>query len=49
MAYLDVDLVNEIFKVNLFDLPENQLWFKQMLGLAEHTPFEFGLWIDLQP
>ncbi|MEZ4734816.1 MAG: hypothetical protein R3E79_47595 [Caldilineaceae bacterium] len=40
MAYLDVDLVNEIFPVNLFDLPENQLWFQQMLGLAEHTPFE---------
>lgn len=40
MAYLDVELVNEIFQVNLFDLPENQLWFQQMLGLTEHTPFE---------
>jgi hypothetical protein len=40
MAYLDVDLVNRMFQVNLFDLPENQLWFRQMLGLTEHTPFE---------
>lgn len=41
MAYLDTDLVNHIFdKQNLFDLPENQLAFRQMLGLEEHTPFE---------
>ncbi|MGB0385662.1 MAG: hypothetical protein ACPGWR_12645 [Ardenticatenaceae bacterium] len=40
MAYLDPQLVNSIFKVNLFDLAENQRWFYQMLGLAEHTPFE---------
>lgn len=41
MAYLPVDLVNQIFdNTNLFDLPENQLWFKQMLGLGQHTPFE---------
>jgi len=40
MAYLPTDLVNQIFQVNLFDLPENQLWFRQMLGLEKHTPFE---------
>ncbi|MEY3221111.1 MAG: hypothetical protein RIT27_2468 [Pseudomonadota bacterium] len=40
MAYLPIDLVNQIFEINLFDLPENQLWFRQMLGLEKHTPFE---------
>jgi hypothetical protein len=40
LAYLPVDLVNQIFQVNLFDLPENQIWFRQMLGLEKHTPFE---------
>ncbi len=41
MAYLPVEAVNDLFKqTNLFDLPENQIWFKQMLGLGEHTPFE---------
>lgn len=41
MAYLPVDLVNEIFNgENLFNLPENQLAFRQMLGLEAHTPFE---------
>lgn len=40
MAYLPVELVNQIFEINLFDVPENQLWFRQMLGLEKHTPFE---------
>ncbi len=41
MAYLPVELVNQMFhQVNLLDLPDNQLWFRQMLGLSEHTPFE---------
>jgi hypothetical protein len=40
MAYLPVDVVNQMFQVNLFDLPENQLWFRQMLGLEKHSPFE---------
>lgn len=40
MAYLPIDLVNQIFEINLFNLPENQLWFRQMLGLEKHTPFE---------
>lgn len=40
MAYLDTDLVNGIFGENLFDLEENRLSYRQMLGLEEHTPFE---------
>ena len=41
MAYLPTDLINDIFEnINLFDLPENEIWFKQMLGMTEHTPFE---------
>ena len=41
MAYLPTTLINSIFDhTNLFDVPENQLWFHQMLGLDEHTPFE---------
>nr|VFK63334.1 MAG: hypothetical protein BECKUNK1418G_GA0071005_10326 [Candidatus Kentron sp. UNK]VFK70806.1 MAG: hypothetical protein BECKUNK1418H_GA0071006_10396 [Candidatus Kentron sp. UNK] len=41
MAYLPITLVDEMFhQVNLFDLPENQFFFKQLLGLDEHTPFE---------
>ncbi len=41
MAYLPVDLINQIFDgVNLLDIEENQLWFEQMLGLGAHTPFE---------
>lgn len=41
MAYLPTELVNKMFGgLNLFDLPENQLFFKQMLGLEGHTPFE---------
>ncbi len=40
MAYLPVDAVQNIFYENLLDLPENQLAYRQMLGLEEHTPFE---------
>ena len=40
MAYLPVSSINQMFEVNLLDLPENQLWFRQMLGLEKHTPFE---------
>ena len=36
MAYLPVDLVNKIFDdIPLFDLPENEIWFKQMLGMRD--------------
>jgi len=40
MAYLDTDKVSAIFQENLFDIEENQLYFRQMLGLEKHTPFE---------
>ncbi|WP_428267115.1 hypothetical protein [Haliangium sp.] len=40
MAYLPVERVDAMFGQNLFDLPENQLAFRQMLGLEAHTPFE---------
>ncbi len=40
MAYLDIAKVRQIFPDNLFDIEANQLWFYQMLGLGEHTPFE---------
>lgn len=40
MAYLPEDRIQAMFGRNLLDLAANQLWFRQMLGLAEHTPFE---------
>lgn len=40
MAYLPVSLVNDMFSENLFDLPENHLSFRRMLGLEERLPFE---------
>ena len=40
MAFLPIDLVNQIFGENLLDVEDNQIWFKQMLGLDLHTPFE---------
>ena len=41
MAYLPCDLVNAMFAgVNLFDIPENQINFSQMLGLGNRKPFE---------
>jgi hypothetical protein len=39
-AYLPLSTVDEIFGRNLLDIPANQIWFRQMLGLEEHTPFE---------
>ena len=29
-----------MFGENLFDVPENQVSYRQLLGLEEHTPFE---------
>lgn len=42
MAYLPTSVVERIFRGhgNLLDAPENQLSFRQMLGLEAHTPFE---------
>jgi len=39
-AYLPSDVVDGVFGENLFDAPENQLSYRQMLGLELHTPFE---------
>ena len=38
MAYLPQDVVSDMFRENLLDLPENQLAFRQMIGLE--APFE---------
>ena len=40
MAYLPTERVEAFFAENLLDLPENQLAFRQMIGLEAHTPFE---------
>jgi hypothetical protein len=42
MAYLPTHTVQNIFHEhnNLLDVPENQVSFRQMLGLEAHTPFE---------
>ena len=42
MAYLPTLLVDVVFAGhgNLLDAPENQVCFRQMLGLEAHTPFE---------
>jgi hypothetical protein len=42
MAYLPTNIVQHMFADfgNLLDVPENQLSFRQMLGLEAHTPFE---------
>ena len=39
-AYLPSQQIDAIFGANLFDFPENEKWFRQMLGLEDHTPFE---------
>lgn len=40
MAHLPLERVRPLFRTNLLDTEENQLSFKQMLGLEAHTPFE---------
>lgn len=40
LAYLPVEVVQGMFRTNLLDTAENQQHFREMLGLAEHTPFE---------
>ncbi len=39
-AYLPETPVMGMFPRNLFDIPENVSWFRQLLGLAAHKPFE---------
>jgi hypothetical protein len=40
MAYLPREVVAPIFRSNLLDTPQNEIWFRQMLGLEAHSPFE---------
>jgi hypothetical protein len=40
LAYLPPDVVEPLFCGHLLDNPANELWFRQMLGLEDHTPFE---------
>jgi len=39
-AYLPRDLARQIVPSDLFDNPANQLFFRQLLGLEAHKPFE---------
>ncbi len=39
-AHLPREIVDETFGANLGERAQNQLHFRQLLGLAEHTPFE---------
>lgn len=39
-AHLPPDVVHATFGADLGERPENERWFREMLGLAEHTPFE---------
>jgi hypothetical protein len=39
-AHLPPDVVHRTFGADLGERPENERWFREMLGLAEHTPFE---------
>src|SRR5262245_440580 len=39
-AHLPRDVVDRTFGGDLGERPDNERWFREMLGLAEHTPFE---------
>jgi hypothetical protein len=39
-AHLPPDVVHATFGADLGERPENARWFREMLGLADHTPFE---------
>lgn len=39
-AHLPDGVYESVFPIDVLDLPENELFFRQMIGLAEHTPFE---------
>ncbi len=40
LAYLDADIVSEIFDENLFDVEDNFGLLTQLIGLTDATPFE---------
>lgn len=39
-AHLPEPIVDATFGGNLGERPENERWFRELFGLAEHTPFE---------
>lgn len=39
-AHLPAPVVQATFGDNLGERPENERWFRELFGLAEHTPFE---------
>lgn len=39
-AHLPPAIVHQTFGRDLGALPQNEIWFRQLLGLAEHSPFE---------
>jgi hypothetical protein len=39
-AHLPPDVVHQAFGADLGERADNERWFREMLGLAEHTPFE---------
>jgi len=39
-AHLQDGVYEQVFDEDVLDLPENELSFRQMMGLEEHTPFE---------
>lgn len=39
-AHLPADVVHATFGELLSERPENERWFRELLGLAEHSPFE---------
>jgi len=39
-AHLPPDVVHRTFGADLGERADNERWFREMLGLAEHTPFE---------
>jgi len=39
-AYLPADVICQMVPSDLFDNPTNQVFFRELLGLADHRPFE---------
>ncbi|TMQ27495.1 MAG: hypothetical protein E6J90_02475 [Deltaproteobacteria bacterium] len=39
-AHLPADVVHATFGADLGERPDNERWFREMFGLAEHSPFE---------
>ncbi len=39
-AHLQDGIYERVFREDVLDLPENEGWFRGLMGLGEHTPFE---------